>query len=285
MKIERACQYCGKKFFVIPWAIKVGRGKYCSRECVANAKRERFVKGCEVCGKKFITYPCKTEKRKIGRFCSLQCYGSWVSQFKVKENSFHWKGGKIERVCKMCGGVFLVFPSKIKLKRGRFCSRQCLAKWQSQFRAGVNSPTWKRVERVCKICGKKFKIKLSHAKRGTGAFCSQRCAGIYNFQHSKIRDTIPEQLIRRELEGRNIKFISQFILKGIGVADFYLPDCNAIIECDGDYWHRIPGAQDKDLNRDFQLNFQGYKTYRFWESEIKESAKRCVSKILRENPV
>ena len=190
---------------------------------------------------------------------------------------------KIERACQYCGKKFFIIPSRIKKGEGKFCSRECSA----AYLVGENSPSWRggKIKRVCEVCGKEFYVDPSHVKNGGGRFCCRSCRAIYKVLHSKKKNTLIERLMEAELKRRCLKFISQFPVGGIGIADFFLPDSKIIIECDGDYWHKRLGREDKDTNRDFQLNFKGYKTYRFWESEIKESAKRCVSKVLRENPV
>ena len=38
-KIERTCEECGKEFYVYPYQVKCGEGKYCSRPCCIKALR------------------------------------------------------------------------------------------------------------------------------------------------------------------------------------------------------------------------------------------------------
>jgi len=92
------------------------------------------------------------------------------------------------------------------------------------------------------------------------------------------KETIPELLVKEELISRNIIFISQYPYK-LGIADFYIPQYNAIIECDGNYWHKYPIGTYKDFEHTLYLVSSGYDVYRFWESEIKESVKKCINKI------
>lgn len=61
--------------------------------------------------------------------------------------------------------------------------------------------------------------------------------------------------------------------------DFLLSN-DTIIYCDGDYWHNRPEVKKRDTNQNFILTFNSYKIYRFTETEIKKSAKKCIDKIL-----
>lgn len=63
--------------------------------------------------------------------------------------------------------------------------------------------------------------------------------------------------------------------------DFFLPESNTLIECDGDYWHG-KGIPAENLDNTQQLvayydriktevaHALGYRLVRFWESEIKQ---------------
>lgn len=53
-KVKRICQECGKEFYVIPYRIKKGKDKFCSRKC----------------------------------------YGKWMSKNRKGENNSFWKGGR-----------------------------------------------------------------------------------------------------------------------------------------------------------------------------------------------
>lgn len=74
--------------------------------------------------------------------------------------------------CKNCGKEFLTYPSKIKLKKGRYCSRKCYLESRES------------VIRKCLYCGNKFKVKKSWFIKGKGKFCSRSCMGKYQ---SKFR--------------------------------------------------------------------------------------------------
>jgi len=53
------------------------------------------------------------------------------------------KEKKVLRECETCGREFYAVPSKIKIGRGRFCSRPCFDKWHSKYLVGERSSNWK----------------------------------------------------------------------------------------------------------------------------------------------
>lgn len=93
------------------------------------------------------------------------------------------------------------------------------------------------------------------------------------------------------LEALNIEYIQQYKLSAIGrYYDFYLPEYNILIECDGDYWHADPKKYKKeDLNaiqkRNIRVDEQknkyalmyGYVLLRFWEKDVYKNKKKVIS--------
>jgi very-short-patch-repair endonuclease len=98
----------------------------------------------------------------------------------------------------------------------------------------------------------------------------------------KFKDTKIEQKIETELKRRNIYYEKQIPLCSITIADFYLPEIRTVIYCDGTYWHSLDKAKQRDINQDLILMFHGFNVYRFTETEINKSPKRCINKIFRE---
>jgi very-short-patch-repair endonuclease len=97
----------------------------------------------------------------------------------------------------------------------------------------------------------------------------------------KFKDTSIELKIETELQRRNINYQKQVPLCKIAIVDFYLPEYRIVIQCDGDYWHNLPGVKEKDERQDKVLIFNGFNIYRFWEHEINESVKKCIDIVLR----
>lgn len=97
---------------------------------------------CEGCGKEFNRKPSHIFNHI---FCSAECYGTWCSQNRRKENNSSWKGGKLTKICEVCGKSFKVFPSRVE---ARLCSNIC---------RGIDV----RRKRMGKPLSKKTKEKLS----------------------------------------------------------------------------------------------------------------------------
>ena len=79
--IEVECQKCHRKFSVPNWAIKAGRGKFCSRACYESGGEHRKrpslevepeLKRCEMCDKEFLTRGLG-RPRSTAKFCSINC--------------------------------------------------------------------------------------------------------------------------------------------------------------------------------------------------------------------
>lgn len=64
-----------------------------------------------------------------------------------------------------------------------------------------------------------------------------------------------------------IDFVAQHRI-GRYVVDFHVPSRRLVIECDGEYWHSLPEAVEKDARRDLYLANCGYRVIRLKEREI-----------------
>ena len=84
--------------------------------------------------------------------------------------------------------------------------------------------------------------------------------------------------LRNELEKRNIIFIPQYEWSN-GFIDIFIPP-NIAIFADGNYWHNLPSQKDKDNKQNIMLKDMGYKIFRFWEKDIRESASKCIDTLV-----
>lgn len=104
-----------------------------------------------------------------------------------------------------------------------------------------------------------------------------------------------EQRIAKELTKRKIPYTAQFSLDKRFVCDFALPFFNIVIECDGDYWHANPKIYDRrklnntqkvqlkrDKAKNKYLKENGVVVFRFFESDINKSSKKCIDKVEKE---
>lgn len=84
-------------------------------------------------------------------------------------------------------------------------------------------------------------------------------------------DTSIEIKIQNFLKQLKIKFLThQYVNEQYGYqCDILIPSMNMIIECYGDYWHKIPYGTSLDTLRCQELRSNGVKVKVFWEKEIK----------------
>lgn len=108
----------------------------------------------------------------------------------------------------------------------------------------------------------------------------QRETAIRVLKNGKNKDTKIEILFETCLKKYNINYEKQWVYK-LGIADFYLPDFNAIIECDGIYWHNYPIGKPNDKTQTEYLKSKGYNVFRFWETEINKDVESCLNKIIK----
>jgi len=86
----------------------------------------------------------------------------------------------------------------------------------------------------------------------------QRIGGIKGIlTQSKTKISKAELVLKKYFIKNNINFIHQWKYK-YGIADFFLPDFNMIIECDGIYWHSKPDYIKRDKRKRDYLKRKGY---------------------------
>ena len=199
-------------------------------------------------------------KHKTNHFCSRNCMHKWQSEKWIGEKSPHYKRYSVE--CSYCGKERLVTKYCLEHKKNHFCDRECLAKWNSKNLAGKNNPN--------------FGNRLSEK-----SLQKIRDRTLKQLENHEIgfRDTLPERIVENYLLFNNVLYVKQFRYK-LGVADFYLPEENIIIECDGDYWHNLPNYKKRDKKQTEWLEENGYKVVRLWESDIKKDIERCLAWIV-----
>jgi very-short-patch-repair endonuclease len=184
----------------------------------------------------------------------------------------------------------------------------------SQYRRDNSNPP---VTINCELCGKERKVKYAKFINGYGRFCSESCAAksryangggeklkagnveffqtdegrailskngvqtAISFQNGPIRTSI-EIKMADELSARGIEYIEQRNLGDKFLLDFFLPKYGIVIECDGDYWHRLPSSIRRDKAKNAYIKSCGLSLYRFWESEINTDVGACVDIVMVE---
>lgn len=104
---------------------------------------------------------------------------------------------------------------------------------------------------------------------------------------------LEEDFARNFLDKLGVKYIYQFEAKDIGrFYDFFLPEHNIIVECDGDFFHYNKDTQgDKEPSRMQKKNMRvdeyknkwallhGYPLIRIWESDIRKHPKEVMDRL------
>lgn len=80
-----------------------------------------------------------------------------------------------------------------------------------------------------------------------------------------------EVKVAEQLEEYNIKYIYQKpICRGHFIVDFYLPEYQLVIECNGDYWHSLKNRKERDKELESYVKSKGKDILWLWEHEIND---------------
>ena len=223
-------------------------------------------------------------------FCSQKCYFKWRSENVRGEKHWSWKGGKVERICEMCGNRFFTTPSLIKKGYARFCSLSCTHKYMR----GINATNWKgRIERVCETCGKHFLVRPWFVKKGLGRFCSITCRR--KAIKPPTHHTKPEVAFEAICKKYNLPF------KYTGDGRFWIHELNPdFVECNGkkiaveifSYWHdplrrhcKVRYAATYEGRKKI-LKKYGWKLVVFWQDDLeREDAEQFVLNELKKHGI
>ena len=291
-KIKTICDNCGKPICQYKSRIRKYKHHFCNRACFSKWQskntigeknphwKEKITQICKYCGNEFEVTPSKTKQSR--KFCSRKCYNKWRSENLIGEKAPRWAGGKIERICKQCGKKFKVFPAKIKIGRGKFCSSKCYFKAQGG-----------RTNRICKYCNNAFSVDNNVVKKGRGNYCSVSCA--------RRAQKIPKHHMKPEMIFESFCAKDTLPFRYTGDGSFWIHNINPdFVECNGkkvaveifgDYWHSPLLRSNIPYERTYKgrkeiLKKYGWKLIILWESDLKRSdAEQFVLNKLRRNEI
>lgn len=136
----------------------------------------------------------------------------------------------------------------------------------------------------CVICGKVSKYRPYVARLIQQGLrdpcCSNECALKLSRRRRKFEYTSIEIKMKGELDRLGVHNVPQYNLGDKFLLDFYLPEYNAAIECDGDYWHNLPEVRKRDKSKNAYIRACGIDLYRFWENEINSDIYACVNEVV-----
>ena len=246
-------------------------------------------KHCKNCNRRLILRNNRDVIKK--KFCSFYCNGYYHT---MKRNKIHpellqkfikashtiesntkkghkgkahpkWKGGYQTHICKICNTSFLVPITRHNKGYGKCCSKKCYNKYHKV----------EKVKTLCLNCNKEI-IDLPKKNR---KFCSCSCRAMVMISKQKFLNTDIELKIKEFLEKEKIQFKFQPFIKNIVNADFLVYP-NIVIFADGDYWHNLPSAVNRDKIVNEQLDKNHYKVLRFKGSEINKNFESVKNQIM-----
>ncbi len=179
------------------------------------------------------------------------------------------------KVCAHCGEAFSGRASVVKVRV--YCSKSCADQARKQI-TGEEHPLHKpKVQMRCEVCGKVCEVKPSLVSRFRA--CSRRCAAtIGKLSYPRISSI--EQAVAETLDALGEPYVTQKPFQWY-VVDFWLPRINAVIECDGDYWHSLPNMQRIDKAKNSYFRNRGIPLIRLTESEIKADVLAAVQRAIQ----
>ena len=69
--MKKNCELCNVTFDAVPFYVRKGYGRFCSRKCFCKYKLKNRIKIlCKICKKEFLVIPSKAK----ARYCSQKCY-------------------------------------------------------------------------------------------------------------------------------------------------------------------------------------------------------------------
>lgn len=118
---------------------------------------------------------------------------------------------------------------------------------------------------------------FSHSEEYKDKMRLQQCQLI---SKRKGKRTSIEIKVRNLLNTLKIAFEEQKVMHDRFTVDFYIPDFDTVIECNGDYWHSREDVKARDKRKMNYLTKCGHSILVLWESEINEDIKKCGEKII-----
>lgn len=147
-------------------------------------------------------------------------------------------------------------------------------------------PSWKgtphSAEEKLKISRAQKKMcedpKVIEQKRAAGIASTLAQAGRTSKFELGIKSILEEALGKDQV-------VHQF-KHALGIADFYIPKYNLVIFADGQYWHNLPGAKEKDTKQTDYLKRQGHSVWRISDgAEGVTELQKLLGKLLKATTV
>jgi len=89
------CNICSESFYIKPSHLKLGWGKYCSRDCQIKSQFNGSLVKCFICGKEIYRSKAHLKRSNSGKyFCSKSCQTLWRNSEFIGEKHGGWRSGE-----------------------------------------------------------------------------------------------------------------------------------------------------------------------------------------------
>lgn len=210
---------------------------------------------CSFCGEDLKKPESHINRGYKNIYCDQICFGLDHSENMTGEGNPNY------------GNVNGITPNNYRTKEQM--SAHAKKAWEKHRRNGLYE---KRISKMQEGMRKFYETGEGKALRQRQGYLSLKAQ---RRNESSIEKAMREALTRRFITFEQEKpFLKRYFI------DFYLPEYNIAVECDGDYWHSLPNVVEKDKRRDTEFKKHGVEVLRFKESEINKDVEACVDIIL-----
>lgn len=172
------CNTCKSQFKSSPSENK----KFCSTKCYWERNGKSRLSNCKNCQKEILLTPTLLKKGR--EYCSLGCWR------EIQTNRPAWNANPIMQKCLVCNKKFKTIAAKVKVGKGKFCSKECYLKDHVKN-------TWSVA--ICKGCHRKFKF-MTYRKQ---TCCSLKCNSLFRWKDNIERWNIWDKTNISTLEARH----------------------------------------------------------------------------------
>jgi len=193
-------------------------------------------------------------------------------------------------------GLRMSLESRLKMsiaKKGRTTwmkgKKHTLEARKKMSLARLGKPSWNKgvpspLRGIPRSEETKRKISIGNKGRVYSLETKQKIKEARKNQIFPFKDSKPEVIFQRLLYENGIIYEKHKLFKFPNSwhrVDVFI-EPNICVEIDGNYWHKLPNVVERDKIIDFELNKQGYKVLRFWESNIKLNPDLCLKVLYDE---
>jgi very-short-patch-repair endonuclease len=271
-RVTKTCQSCGE-----PFEVKASHAdqSFCSRTCKGvGMTRARQTEIEQQYGKPIhdllvdLYHGQRKGIKQIARELGMsdRALWDWFDALDIPRRDrseavkAQWEGNDQRRAA--IGEIFGKLTRDRAATQPNIATRPDARTKIAEAKQGEGNAMWKGGRSVvqtftCKVCSEPFEARPDDEQR----FCSQRCFRRHSGESGF------ERAVRVALTELGIAFVQEYPISRY-LIDFYLPQHDVAIECDGDYWHSLPGMQERDARKDECLSQRGLTVIRLKEGDF-----------------